>query len=82
MWEAIQCIERNGNITGYTVEFQEQGGARIPGEVMGRSFTATGLTPGRNYTFRVAGVNANGTGTFTDTAIISIDEESMFQTET
>ena len=65
-WDAIDCTERNGIITGYTVEFQEQGGARIPGEVVNQTFTASELTPNMNYTFRVAGVNSNGTGPFTD----------------
>ena len=62
-WRQIDCIERNGVITSYTVVFQEQGGAVIPGEVnvMYRTFTASGLTPHTNYIFRVAGVNSNGT---------------------
>ena len=65
-WRQIECIERNGVITNYTVVFQEQGGAVVPGEVnvMYRNFTASGLTPHTNYTFRVAGVNSNGTGPY------------------
>ena len=63
-WTQISCIERNGPITNYTVEFQEVGGALIPGMVVNRTFTASGLTPYTNYTFRVAGVNDNGTGPF------------------
>ena len=65
-WRQIDCIERNGVITNYTVVFQEQGGAVIPGEVnvMNRTFTASGLTPHTNYIFRVAGVNSNGTGPY------------------
>ena len=60
----LDCIERNGVITNYTVVFQEQGGAVIPGDVnvIDRTFTASGLTPHTNYIFRVAGVNSNGTG--------------------
>ena len=54
-----------------SLEFQEEGGADIPGEVMGQSFTASGLTPNTNYTFRVAGVNANGTGPFTESITIN-----------
>ena len=73
-WDSIECIERNGIITGYVVEFQEQGGARIPGEAVGQNFTATGLTPATCYTFRVAGVNSNGTGPFTNATIISGDD--------
>ena len=65
-WDTIECIERNREITDYTVVFQEQCGAMIPGEVnvMDRTFTASGLTPHTNYTFRVAAVNINGTGPF------------------
>ena len=74
-WDAIDCTERNGIITGYTVEFQEQGGARIPGEVVGQTFTASGLTPHTNYTFRVAGVNSNGTGPFTGIIAIPTRED-------
>ena len=76
-WDTIECIERNGVITDYTVVFQEQGGAVIPGEVnvMDRTFTASGLTPHTNYTFRVAGVNINGTGPFSDSITILTETE-------
>ena len=74
-WTKIRCIERNGPITSYTVEFQEVGGALIPGVVVNRIFTASGLTPYTNYTFRVAGVNDNGTGPFTNvTSILTEDD--------
>ena len=76
-WDTIDCIERNGVITSYSVEFQEEGGADIPGEVMGQSFTASGLTPNTSYTFRVAGVNANGTGPFTENITINTDPTTI-----
>ena len=65
-------------ITNYTVEFQEQGGAMVPGEVnvINRTFTASGLTPHTNYTFRVAGVNINGPGPFTHDILITTAEDS------
>ena len=77
-WDTIECIERNGEITDYTVVFQEQGGAVIPGEVnvMDRTFTASGLTPHTNYTFSVAGVNIIGTGPFSNTKMITSAEDS------
>ena len=83
-WETIDCIERNGVITGYSVEFQEEGGAGIPGEVMGQSFTASGLTPNTSYTFRVAGVNANGTGPFSNPITVNTansEEATSFSPE-
>ena len=78
-WSTIECIERNGEITNYTVVFQEQGGAVIPGEVnvMDRTFTASGLSPHTNYTFRVAGFNSNDTGPYSNITIILTDEDGM-----
>ena len=76
IWGIIECIEHNGILTGYTVVFQEQGGATIPGEVMDQSFTANDLTPGTSYTFQVAGVNDVGTGPFTEITITT-DEEGL-----
>ena len=77
-WDTIECIEQNGRITGYTVVFQEQGGANVPGSVntVDRTFFARGLTPGRSYTFQVAGVNDVGTGPFTEITITT-DEEGF-----
>ena len=84
-WETIDCIEHNGVITGYSVEFQDEGGAGIPDEVMGESFTASGLTPNTSYTFRVAGVNANGTGPYTElitiNTAINSEEATSFSPE-
>ena len=76
-WLEIDCIERNGVITNYTVVFQEQGGAVILGEVnvMDRTFTASGLTPHTNYIFRVAGVNSNGTGPYTNGTVVMTEED-------
>ena len=80
-WETIDCIERNGVITGYSVEFQEEGGAAIPGDqVMGQSFTASDLTPNTSYTFQVAGVNANGTGPYTE--LLTINTQPFLVTTT
>ena len=67
-------------ITNYTVVFQEQGGAVIPGEVnvMDRIFTAIGLTPHTNYIFRVAGVNSNGTGPYTNDTMVMTEEDGNY----
>ena len=76
-WDTIECIERNGIITGYTVVFQEQGRANVPGNIVDRTFSATELTPFTNHTFQVAGVNDVGTGPFTDIITITTDEEGF-----
>ena len=78
-WNEIECIERNGMITNYTVEFSSLGGSVVPGVLMvnERRFTASGLTPFTNYTFQVAGVNSYGIGPFSN-IIIETAEDSMF----
>ena len=77
-WNEIECIERNGMISNYTVEFLSLGGSVIAGVLMvnERRFTANGLTPFTNYTFRVAGVNSNGAGPFSVPTIIETPEDS------
>ena len=77
-WDTIKCIERNGIITGYTVVFQDRGGANVPGNTVNRTFSATELTPFTNYTFQVAGVNDVGTGPFTNIITITTDEDGLF----
>ena len=78
-WNTIECIERNGIITNYAVIFQEQSGANVPGSVDTgeRNFSATELTPFSSYTFRVAGVNAVGTGPYSTILSITTDEEGL-----
>ena len=75
-WDSIDCIEQNGIISFYLTQFHTRhNGDSVSGMVVGTSFTADGLTPNTSYTFQVAGVNANGTGPFTDTIVINTDEE-------
>ena len=74
-WNPIKCMKRNGIITNYTVVFQEQGRADVPGNTVNRTFSAEGLTPGTNYAFQVAGVNDVDTGPFTNiTTVITAEE--------
>ena len=77
-WDTIECIEGNGIITGYTVVFQEQGEANVPGNIVDKTFYAGGLTPFTSYTFQVAGVNDVGTGPLIPIITITTDEEGLF----
>ncbi len=53
-WDTITCIERNGIITSYTVEFGPSGNPTMRTGITALTFTANGLTPFTNYTFQVA----------------------------
>ena len=80
-WDTIECIERNGLITNYTVVFQEEGGADVPGNIVNRTFSATELTPFTSYTFQVAGVNDVGTGPYTNAITVTTAEDGLFSNQ-
>jgi hypothetical protein len=65
-WSPLDCIERNGEVIGYAVNFYEIGHMElgIPMGVTGDSFTASNLIPGGVYTFVVAAINDYGTGPY------------------
>ena len=76
-WGAIDCIQRNGEITGYVVQYQEEGGESVNNTVDvedPRFFEASELQPFTMYTFKVAGVNQNGTGPFANVSIFTEEE--------
>ena len=74
-WETIDCIDRNGLITGYVVEFRGGNGIHIDGEVLNLTFTASGLRPFTNYTFRVAGNTSEGRGPYSDAITIHTNQD-------
>ena len=64
-WGEVPCLQRNGEITGYTVtatnsDGMEEGTASV--DVDARQATISGLTPSTQYTVSVAAVNSAGTG--------------------
>ena len=67
-WGAVDCIHRNGDITGYSVRYGVQGsGSTQAMSVSGSSVTEatiSGLTPSTNYSIEVAAVNSVGSGTY------------------
>ncbi len=75
-WDTITCIERNGIITSYTVEFGSSGNPTMRTGITALTFTANGLTPFTNYTFQVAGVNSVNTGMYSNIISITTNEAS------
>ena len=72
-WGRVPCINRNSNITGYTVRYSTGGGSTVSVSVSGtdrseRTYTATRLAPSTNYSIEVAAVTSTGiTGPFSTT---------------
>ena len=71
-WGAVDCIHRNGDITGYSVRYGVQGSAvgdRTVEVVSGGDTTQTtisGLTLSTTYSIEVAAVNSAGAGVYSN----------------
>ena len=67
-WGEVNCTERNGAITGYSVQYRIVGGmesttVNVTGDVT--SVVLGGLTEG-TYTVSVAAINSNGIGFYSN----------------
>ena len=68
-WGAVDCIHRNGDITGYSVRYGVQGSGTQTVSVSGgeaMQTTISGLMPSTTYSIEVAAVNSAGTGMYSD----------------
>ena len=84
-WGRVSCIDRNSEITGYTVRFGQTGSTTTVMESVSgtsdsdRMFTASELIPRTSYTFEVAAVSSEGTGPFnTGTTMETLEPESNY----
>ena len=70
-WEEVDCLDRNGAITGYVARAlsngREKGTASVGGD--DREATISGLTPSTQYIVQVAAVNSAGTGPYSPIAL-------------
>ena len=75
-WAAVDCIHRNGDITGYSVRYGVQGSGEgdrtvemASGGSRGGMYQISGLSAATVYTIEVAAVNSTGTGVYSNTII-------------
>ena len=71
-WRKVDCIHRNGDITGYSVQYWKVGSAE--GEmnflmVENRKATISDLTPSTDYTVSVAAVNSIAAGVYSNVVV-------------
>ena len=72
-WGAVDCIHRNGDITGYSVQYGVQGSGEgektvkmASGDSSGGLYHISGLTAATVYTIEVAAVNSAGVGNYSN----------------
>ena len=76
----MDCIHRNGDITGYSVRYEVQGNGstqimNVTGDTTTET-TITGLNSATNYSIEVAAVNNAGTGVYSSPMVALTDSES------
>ena len=62
-WRHVDCIDRNSEISRYTVRYGPVGGTAVNASVSGTNhlaYTAVGLTLSTHYSIEVAAVNSDG----------------------
>ena len=69
-WEAVNCIQRNGDVTSYSVRYWSQGsGSKQTKSVLGGATTegtVSELKAATTYSIEVAAVNSIGTGVYSN----------------
>ena len=77
LWGPVDCIHRNGDITGYSVRYGVQGsGGTQTVSISGSAVTETtisGLDFSTNYSIEVAAVNNAGIGTYSDPRVFTTE---------
>ena len=67
-WRNIDCIQRNGIITSFYVQYGQVDGALTTMRIGSSDITSyivIGLLPFTEYRFQIAGVNSHGPGPYT-----------------
>ena len=68
-WDPVSCIQRNGDITQYSVRYKVKGSyhiqnMRVKSSAVTTEVTITGLHSATTYSIEVAAVNSAGTGVY------------------
>ena len=62
-WRPVDCIHRNGDITGYSVQYGSET-VSVSGDSSGGMYVISGLMPSTTYSIQVAAENSAGTGPY------------------
>ena len=74
-WGAVPCIHRNGDITGYSVQYGVVGSESTQTISVSGDFSGviSNLEPPTNYSIKVAAMNSVGIGPYSDAVIAQTD---------
>ena len=62
-WGQVDCIHRNGDITGYSVQYGSET-VSVSGDSSGGMYVISGLMPSTTYSIQVAAETSAGTGPY------------------
>ena len=87
-WGPVDCIHRNGDITGYSVRHGEVGSAEgertvdemVSGDFSGGMYTISGLSPATPYTVEEAAETSAGPGPYSDPVNIETPDSECMDT--
>ena len=78
-WGPVDCIHRNGDITGYSVQYGSET-VSVSGNSSGGMYVISGLMPSTNYTMQVAAETNAGTGPYSEPVNQLTDGMFLFST--
>ena len=78
-WDPVNCIEQNGNITGYSVQYWvEESKTILIANVPMTEITISGFFCATNYYLKVAAVNSAGTGVYSNATLFTTEGRVLF----
>ena len=79
-WGPVDCIHRNGDITGYSVQYEEMESGSIQTMSVTSSVTEvtiSSLVPSTTYSIQVAAETSAGVGNYSDPLIVNTDGKEL-----
>ena len=73
-WGPVDCIHRNGDITGYSVQYKSET-VSVSGDSTGGMYVISDLMPSTTYSIQVAAETSAGTGPYSTALLQRISGE-------
>ena len=80
-WEVVDCISRNGNITGYSVRYGRVERDRTVVVVSGSNVTEATITNMMPTSIEVAAMNSVGVGVYSEPVMVTTHDSKFTQSQ-